>query len=100
MLPLRTRQQVGGSIGLVILGTVAWSAVASNTKSAISATHGPRLSSAAQVALGNHALIYGFGCGDLVAAGISVLAVIIALVMIRTKKSDLKGVDPMAASAG
>ena len=32
---LNTGQQVGGSIGLAILGTVAWWAVASNTKSAI-----------------------------------------------------------------
>ena len=44
---LNTGQQVGGSIGLAILGTVAWSAVASNTKSAIAATHGAHLSAAA-----------------------------------------------------
>ncbi len=43
---LNTGQQVGGSIGLAILGTVAWSAVASNTKSAIAATHGAHLSAA------------------------------------------------------
>ena len=58
---LNTGQQVGGSIGLAILGTVAWSAVASNTKSAIAATHGAHLSTAAQTAIGNHALAYGFG---------------------------------------
>jgi len=97
---LNTGQQVGGSIGLAILGTVAWSAVASNTKSAIAATHGAHLSAAAQTALSNHALAYGFGRGYLLAAGISVLAVIIALVMIRVRKSDLEGVDPMAAPTG
>ncbi|HEY1705095.1 MAG TPA: MFS transporter [Trebonia sp.] len=97
---LNTGQQVGGSIGLAILGTVAWSAVASNTKSAITAAHGAHLSAAAQTALSNHALAYGFGRGYLVAAGISVLAVIIALVMIRLKKSDLEGIDPMAAPMG
>jgi predicted MFS family arabinose efflux permease len=97
---LNTGQQVGGSIGLAILGTVAWSAVASNTKSAIAATHGAHLSAGAQTALGNHALAYGFGRGYLVAAGISLIAVIIALVMIRVKKSDLEGIDPMAAPAG
>src|SRR5205823_11190252 len=80
---LNTGQQVGGSIGLAILGTVAWSAVASNTKSAITATHGAHLSAGAQTALGNHALAYGFGRGYLVAAGVSVLAVIIALVVVR-----------------
>jgi EmrB/QacA subfamily drug resistance transporter len=97
---LNTGQQVGGSIGLAILGTVAWSAVASNTKSAIAATHGAHLSAGAQTALGNHALAYGFGRGYLVAAGISVIAVIIALVMIRVKKSDLEGIDPAAAQTG
>jgi EmrB/QacA subfamily drug resistance transporter len=93
---LNTGQQVGGSIGLAILGTVAWSAVASNTKSAIVATHGAHLSAAAQTALSNHALAYGFGRGYLASAGISVLALIIAVVMIRVKKSDLEGIDPMA----
>jgi hypothetical protein len=97
---LNTGQQVGGSIGLAILGTVAWSAVASNTKSAIAATHGARLPAAAQTALGNHALAYGFGRGYLASAGILALALIIALVMIRVKKSDLQGIDPMAAPVG
>ena len=94
---LNTGQQVGGSIGLAILGTVAWSAVASNTKSAIAATHGAHLSAAAQTALANHALAYGFGRGYLVSAGISFLAVIIALAMIRVKRADMAGIDPMAA---
>jgi predicted MFS family arabinose efflux permease len=94
---LNTGQQVGGSIGLAILGTVAWSAVASSTKSGIAATHGAHLSAAAQTALANHALAYGFGRGYLVSAGISLLAVIIAVVMVRVKRSDLEGIDPMAA---
>ena len=48
---LNTGQQVGGAIGLAILGTVAWSAVASSTKSAIAATHGAHLSTAVQTAI-------------------------------------------------
>jgi hypothetical protein len=35
-----------------------------------------------------------------VSAGISLLAVIIALAMIRVKRSDLAGIDPMAAPGG
>ena len=97
---LNTGQQVGGAIGLAILGTVAWSAMASNTRSAVAAAHGAHLSAAAQTALGSHALAYGFGRGYLVAAGIAILAVIIALVMIRVKRSDLEGIDPMAAQTG
>ena len=49
------------------------------------------------MALANHALAYGFGRGYLVSAGISILAVVIALVMIRLKREDLAGIDPMAA---
>ena len=71
-----------------------------STSCGISATHGAHLSATAQTALGNHALAYGFGRGYLVAAGIAVLAVIIALVMIRVKRSDLEGIDPMAAQTG
>ena len=45
-------------------------------------------------------LACGFRRGYLVASGMAILAVIIALVMIRVKKSDLEGIDPMAAQAG
>jgi EmrB/QacA subfamily drug resistance transporter len=93
---LNVGQQVGGSIGLAILGTVAWSAVASNLRSA-SATAGSHLSQAAQTAMSNHALAYGFGRGYLVSAGIALLALVVSLVFIRVKKSDLAGIDPMAA---
>jgi EmrB/QacA subfamily drug resistance transporter len=93
---LNTGQQIGGSIGLAILGTVAWSAVASNTKSAMATTHG-QLTQAAQTAIGNHALAYGFGRGYLVSAAIAFLALVIALAMIRITKADMEGVDPMAA---
>jgi EmrB/QacA subfamily drug resistance transporter len=96
---LNTGQQVGGSIGLAILGTVAWSAVASSTKSAIAATGGAHLSPAGQAALANHALAYGFGRGYLVSALISFLAVIVALAMIRVKREDMAGIDPMAVPA-
>jgi len=94
---LNTGQQVGGSIGLAILGTVAWSAVASNTKTAIAATHGAHLSTSALTQLSNHALAFGFGRGYEVSALISFLAVIIALAMIRVKREEMAGIDPMAA---
>jgi EmrB/QacA subfamily drug resistance transporter len=101
---LNTGQQVGGSIGLAILGTVAWSAVADSLRSqAAGAAHSAsaHLSAAQQAAAAhaaeNHALAYGFDRGFLVSAGIAVLAVIIALVSIRISRSDLEGVNPMAA---
>ena len=103
-------QQVGGSIGLALLGTVAWSAVSSNAQSAAAsakaaavaaakAGHPAHLSAAAQkaqeVALTNHSLAYGFSHGYLVSVGIAVLALLIAVAFIRVKPSDLSGVNPM-----
>jgi predicted MFS family arabinose efflux permease len=104
---LNTGQQVGGSVGLAVLGTVAWSAVANNARSAAAAAaaaarHSTVHLSAAQraaaaKALTDHALAYGFSRGYLVSAGIAVLALIITIVAIRVKRSDLAGINPMAA---
>jgi EmrB/QacA subfamily drug resistance transporter len=96
---LNVGQQVGGSIGLAILGTVAWSAVASNLHSAAASAGSAHLSQAAQTAMSNHALAFGFGRGYLVSAGIALLALVVSLVFIRVKRSDLEGIDPMAAPA-
>ncbi len=93
---LNTGQQVGGSIGLAVLGTVAWSAVASSVNSA-TAHLTPAASKAAQTAIYNHALAYGFSRGYLVSAAIALLALVIAVVAIRIKREDLAGVNPMAA---
>jgi EmrB/QacA subfamily drug resistance transporter len=101
---LNTGQQVGGSIGLAVLGTVAWSAVYSSLRSAAAAaSHGaaahltPAAAKAAQTAAANHALAYGFSRGYLVSAAIALLSLVIALVAIRIKREDLAGVNPMAA---
>jgi EmrB/QacA subfamily drug resistance transporter len=99
-------QQVGGSIGLAVLGTVAWSAVASNLRSAAAAAaHAPAAhltkaqELAAQTAASNHALAYGFSRGYLVSAAIMLLGLIIAVAVIRVTRKDLAGIDPMAAPA-
>jgi EmrB/QacA subfamily drug resistance transporter len=101
---LNTGQQVGGSIGLAILGTVAWSAVSNSihsqaaaaAKNATANLSGAK-AAALQKAMSDHALATGFSKGYLVSAGIAALALIITLVAIRVKKSDLSGINPMAA---
>ena len=99
-------QQVGGSIGLAVLGTVAWSAVASSLRSqaAAAASAGVHATGARAAALQarmyDHALATGFSRGYLVSAGILVLAAIIALAVIRVRRQDLSGADPTSASAG
>jgi EmrB/QacA subfamily drug resistance transporter len=104
---LNTGQQVGGSIGLALLGTVAWSAVASSLRSAATAAaHAPAAATAhltkaqevaAQTAVGHHALAYGFSRGYLVSALVALLALVIAVLMIRIKREELAGINPMAA---
>jgi hypothetical protein len=101
---LNTGQQVGGSIGLAILGTVAWSAVATSihSQTAAAAKHATAHLSGAkaaalQKAITDHAFSVGFSKGYVVSAGIAALALIITLVAIRVKKSDLAGINPMAA---
>jgi EmrB/QacA subfamily drug resistance transporter len=94
-------QQVGGAIGLAVVGTVAWSAVASSMRSqaAAAARAGGHPAGAAavlvQARMYDHALATGFSRGYLVAGGVLVLAVILALVMIRIRRDDLAGLDPM-----
>jgi len=107
---LNTGQQVGGSIGLAILGTVAWSAVANNLRTqaaaaASAAKSGAGHMSAAQTAalqrsMSDHALAFGFARGFLVAAGIALFALVITVLTIRVRREDLAGMNPMAAPGG
>jgi len=95
-------QQVGGSIGLAVVGTVAWSAVASSVRSqaAAAARAGVHVSAALRTQMYDHALATGFSRGYLVSAGVLALAVIIALAVMRIRRQDLSGVDPMPEAAG
>ena len=100
---LNVGQQVGGSIGLALLGTVAWSAAAtslrSQTAAAAKAARHP-LTAATQTPIQHHALAAGFTHGFLVTAAIGLLSLIIALAAIRVTREDhLSGVDPLAAPA-
>jgi EmrB/QacA subfamily drug resistance transporter len=102
---LNTGQQVGGAIGLALLGTVAWTAVANSIRSqaaaaaAAAAKSGHSLHAAAPgtaaKAIYAHALSVGFSRGFIVSAGIMVLALIVTIVMIRVRREDLAGVNPM-----
>jgi EmrB/QacA subfamily drug resistance transporter len=100
---LNVGQQVGGSIGLAVLGTVAWSAVASSvrsqTVSAAAKAAGHPLTAATQKQITDHALATGFSRGFLFSAAVGLLALIIAVAAIRVTRKDLSGVDPMAAPA-
>jgi len=75
---LNTGRQVGGSIGLAVLGTVAWTVVADSA-------HGAALRSAAY----QHALAAGFDRAFLVAAGIALLMLVAVIAVIRVRRADL-----------
>lgn len=89
-----TGQQVGGSIGLALLGTVAFTVVA-NSARAGRGGRSAQLSQAARSAIENHALTSGFGRMFVVAAGIMLLAALITAATIRIRKADLAGVNPI-----
>jgi EmrB/QacA subfamily drug resistance transporter len=109
-------QQVGGSIGLALLGTVAWTVVANTARSsaasvaaATKAGHPPS-GTAAQIktAIYDHALSVGFSRGFVVSAGIMLIALIVTLAAIRVTRADLAGAqatlnsppgDPVAREA-
>ena len=92
-----TSQQVGGAIGLALLGTVAWTVVANSihTQAAharAAAAHAGHLAPPGRAALTtiyHHALATGFSRAYLVAAGIMLLALAITIVAIRIKRTDL-----------
>ena len=102
-------QQVGGAIGLAIVGTVAWSAVASNLRSAAAAAAAAAQAgahpSAAQAAalqaqIYHYALAAGSSRGDLVSAAILALILVIALFVMRVSRADLSGPGPAPEPAG
>ena len=104
---LNVGQQVGGALGLAVLGTVAWSAVSTSLHSQAAAAAAaakntavhlsPAQAAAAAKAASNHALAHGFSQGYIVSAGIMLIALVIAVAVIRVKRQDLAGINPMAA---
>jgi hypothetical protein len=80
-------QQVGGSIGLAVLGTAAWTVAADSTRTqaARAATMAARAGRSAEpgeplpAAIYQHALAAGFGRALLAAAGIMLVALAIAV---------------------
>ena len=93
-----TGQQVGGSIGLAVLGTVAWTVVANSihaqtTRAATTAAQRDpaRPGQAALTAIYHHALTAGFSRAFLVASGVMLLALVITLAAIRVRRADLGG---------
>jgi len=102
---LNTGQQVGGAIGLALLGTVAWTTVAESVRSQLA--HAAEAAAKAgqplpkhgippppPASIYDHALAIGFSRGFLVSAGIALLALLIAIATIRVRRQELAGAAP------
>jgi EmrB/QacA subfamily drug resistance transporter len=88
---LNAGRQVGGSIGLAVLGTVAWTAVAARAPAATAARAASPVPAATWHAAYQHALAAGFDRAFLVAAAIAVLILVVAITAIRVRRADLAG---------
>jgi hypothetical protein len=82
---LNVGRQVGGAIGLAVLGTVAWTVVANSARGHAAG------GAASRQATYQQALATGFDRAFLVAAGIAVLSLVVAIVAIRVRRADLSG---------
>ena len=93
---LNTAQQVGGAIGLAVLGTVAWTTVADSVRTQVAHAAGAviKLGTPPPAPVYNHALTDGFSRAFEVAAGIGLLALLIALATIRVSRRELSGAVP------
>ncbi|MDQ2815282.1 MAG: MFS transporter [Actinomycetota bacterium] len=87
---LNACEQVGGSIGLAVLGTVAWTAVAGSLRSQLGHARQP-VTGPIPVTVYDHALAAGFSTGFEVAAGVAGLALLITVVFIRVTRQDTAG---------
>jgi EmrB/QacA subfamily drug resistance transporter len=101
---LNTAQQVGGAIGLALLGTIAWTTVASSLRTQVAAAAQagrpvPKPGTPPPVSIYHHALTVGFSRAFVVAAGIGLLAVVIAIATIRVRRQDLSGAAPAPQQA-
>ena len=105
---LNTGQQVGGSIGLAVLGTVAWTTVANSIRSqaASMAARAGHLAHPAHdaaagrlpAAISRHALAAGFSRGFEVSAGILLLALVVTVAAIRVRRADLNGTSGLMST--
>jgi EmrB/QacA subfamily drug resistance transporter len=83
---LNAGRQVGGSIGLAVLGTVAWTVVADGARAQAAAAR-----TASWHAIYQHALAAGFDRAFLTAAGLALLILVVAIAAIRVRRADLSG---------
>ncbi|MCX4586331.1 MFS transporter [Streptomyces sp. NBC_01481] len=93
---LNAAQQVGGAIGLALLGTVAWTTTADSVRTQVAQAGRPlpKPGTPPPASIYDHALTVGFSRAFLVAAGIGLLGLLIAITTIRVPRQELSGAVP------
>lgn len=93
---LNAAQQVGGAIGLALLGTVAWTTTADSVRTQVAQAGRPlpKPGTPPPASVYDHALTVGFSRAFLVAAGIGLLGLLIAITTIRVPRQELSGAVP------
>jgi EmrB/QacA subfamily drug resistance transporter len=99
---LNAAQQIGGAIGLALLGTVAWTAVANSVRTQVAHAAAAAAQAGRPVpkpgtppaSIYNHALAIGFSRAFVVAAGVALLALLIGIVTIRVSRQELADAGP------
>jgi EmrB/QacA subfamily drug resistance transporter len=84
-------QQVGGAVGLAVIGSVAWTVVNNHLRSAVAKAPAAHVGRGA-VPIGRiygHALSSGVGTALTIGAATTVVALLIALLTIRVRRADL-----------
>jgi hypothetical protein len=95
-------QQVGGAVGLAVIGSISWTVINHHIRNSVHALAGAAPAAAHRAIarpgspLYDHALAVGVRTALTVGAGATVLALIVALIAIRVRKEDLPS-SPMAA---
>jgi len=87
-------QQVGGAVGLALIGSVAWTIINNHVRSQIAGVAGRHPAAAGHAALPgspiyHHALTAGVQAALSIGAAATVLALIVTLVAIRVRREDL-----------
>lgn len=96
---LNVGRQVGGALGLAILGTVAWTVVANSARAAraaaalrgVSHSVSPAAVARVRAAIRPHSLAAGFDRAFQVSAAIALLMLVVTVAMIRVRRADLTG---------
>jgi predicted MFS family arabinose efflux permease len=86
---LNTGRQVGGALGLAVLGTVAWTVTANGARARTGSRPGGLTAAAAY----SHALAAGLDRAFLVAAGIAVLILVTAVITLPGRTASIPEID-------